>query len=99
MEHDVPKGLIVNVEPDVDFGLVFGGFRHILGGFGFPFLDTNGFGFVVGGRKLVLDNLLLALGEKVVHHHRSPGLPVHGTVQNRHEGHEGGGHVSGKVGQ
>jgi len=91
-KHDFPKGLVINIEPGVDFGLVFGGLRCILGGLGFSLFDTNGYGFVVRGRKLVLDDLPLALGEEIVHHHRPPGLPVHRTVQDRHEGHEGGRH-------
>jgi len=91
-EHDVPESLVVDIEPEVNLRLVFGGFGRILSGLGFSFFDTNSLGFVVGSGELVLNNLPLSLGEEVVHHHRSPNLPVHGTVQDRYEGHEGRGH-------
>jgi len=92
VEHDVSESFVVDVEPGVDLGLVFGGFGCIFSGLGFSFFDNNAFDLVVGGRKFVLNNFPLALGEQVVHHHWLPGLPVHGTVQDRHKGHEGGGH-------
>jgi len=87
MEHDVSESLVVYVEPGLDLRLVLGGFGRVVSGLGFSFFGYNGFGLVVGGRKFVLNDFPLALGKEVVHHHRSPGLPVHGTVQDRHKGH------------
>jgi len=91
-EHDVSESLVVDVEPSFNLRLVLGGFGCVVSGLGLSFFGDHGFGLVVGGREFVLNNFLLALGKEVVHHHQSPGLPVHGTVQDRHKGHEGGGH-------
>ena len=95
-KHDVPQSSIIGVKPGVNLGLVLGGFGGIrdrfgMGSFRICFGD-GGCGFVIRSGELVCDNLSLALGEKVVHHQRPPGLPVHGAVQDRDEGHESGGH-------
>jgi len=76
-EHYIPESLVINVEPEVNLGLVFGGFGRILSGLGLPFLNTNSLGLVVGSREFVLNNLPLALRKEVVHHHGPPSLPVH----------------------
>ena len=97
-KHDVSQGLVVDIEPVVDISLVFGGFANVFGRFSFgssSFALTNRSGddLIFWSRELVCNGLPLALREQVVHHHWLPGLPVHGTVEDRHEGHESGGHL------
>ena len=96
-KHNVPQSLVVNVEPRVNFRLVLGGLGNIRNCLGFGTirvqLGDGGCGFVVGSGELICDDLPLALREKVVHHHRPPGLPVHRTVQDGDERHERRRHV------
>ena len=84
VKHNVSQGFVVDIEPGVDLGLVlgrFGGIRNHFGlGSSLTRLGNSGYGFVIRSRKLVYDNLPLALGEEVVHHHWSPSLPIHGAV-------------------
>ena len=96
-KHYVPQGSVVGVKPGVNVGLVPGGFRGIRNRFGlgsplYTCFGDGGCGLVFRSGELVCDNLPLALGEEVVHHQWSPGLPVHGAVQDGDEGHEGGRH-------
>jgi len=97
-KHYVPQGFIVGVEPGVNLGLVLGGSGGICNRFGlgssFVGFGYSGYGFVIRGRKLVCDDLPLALGEKVVHHQWLPGLPIHGAAEDGHEQHESGRHLS-----
>jgi len=95
-KHDVPQSSVVGIKPGVNLGLVLGGFRGIRNCFGLGSLCTcfgdGGCGLVIRSGELVCDDLPLALGEEIVHHQWSPGLPVHGAVQDGDEGHEGGRH-------
>jgi len=97
-KHDVSQGLVIDIEPDVDIGLVFGGFANVFGrlSFGsssFALTNRSGDDLIFWTRELVCNGLPLALRKEVVHHHWFPGLPVHGTIEDRHEGHESGGHL------
>ena len=88
-KHYVSQSSIVGLEPGVYIGLILGrlgGVWNRLGlgssiiGFG-----HGGHGLIVGGRKLVGDNLPLTLREQVIHHQWSPGLPIHRAVEDGHE--------------
>jgi len=96
VKHDIPQGLVVNVKPRIDVGLIPGGLGGVSDCFGVGTvcvrLGDSGCHFIIGSGELVRDDFPLTLGKEVIHHHWPPGLPVHRTVQDRHKRHERGRH-------